>query len=105
MYKTAALEISVKGSNLCRYLIDEKGEALLSQKLFDSVCSLSEKAFLIDSPSLSKNEVASLRKEIFTQWSNVSFYLEAIFMAGYISSAQKESMLQTLNTLKKGLNI
>lgn len=103
--KSLSLDLVVKSSNLCRYLMEEKSENLISQKFFDSVCLLSECAFSLKNPLFSKNEVALLRKEAAMAADKINLYLDAIYMSGLISAAQKESMVQTLNTLKKEINI
>lgn len=105
MYKNTALDIMTKGTNLCRFLCDEKGEKLLSSKLFDSVASLSQSCYSLSNPSLSKNELASFRKTASFEWYNVNFYLDSLYMSGYISSAQKDSMTSSLENAKKEINL
>ena len=105
MYKSTALDIMTKGTNLCRFLSDEKSESLLSSKLFDSVASLCESCYSLSNPSLSKNELAAFRKNASCAWYNVSFYLDALYMAGYISAAQKDSMTSSLENAKKEINL
>ncbi len=103
--KTLSLDFAVKSSNLCRFLDYEKSETLISTRLFQAACTLSESAYSLKSPALSKAEIASLRKEASLASDRVQLYLDSLFMTGYISEAQKDSMLQSLNTLKKEINI
>ncbi len=105
MYKQTALDLSVKGSNLCRFLSDEKKEGLISQKLFDSVCELAQCCYAMDNPSLAKTDIASFRKTASITYSNIQLYLETLYITGYISAAQKDSMTNTLDTLRKEMNI
>lgn len=103
--KTLSLDFVVKSSNLCRFLSGEKSENLISGKFFDAVCLLSESVYSLKSPLLSKAETASLRKEASLSADKVQMYLDALYMTGYISEAQKDSMLHSLSTLKKEINI
>lgn len=105
MDKTAALDLTVKGARLCKFLADEKCETLISTKFFDSLCLLSRCLYTMDNPSLSKADIASFRKNAAMEYSSANLYLEALYMAGFISTAQKDSMLKTIDSVKKQLNI
>lgn len=103
--KTLSLDLIVKSSNLCRYLSAEKSENLISKKFFDSICLFSECAYSIKNPQLSKADAAALRKEATLASDRINLYLDSIYMSGFISEAQRESMTQTINILKKEINI
>ncbi|MGM9550892.1 MAG: hypothetical protein ACI3XA_01415 [Clostridia bacterium] len=103
--KTLSLDFFVKSSNLCRFLISEKSEKLISERLFNTVCLLCESAYCLKNPQLSKAEITSLRKDSILNSDKVQMYLDSLYHTGYISEAQKDSMVQSLNTLKKEINI
>ncbi len=103
--KTLSMDFVVKSSNLCSFLSSEKSENLISKKFFDAVCLLSECACSIKNPQLSKAEVGALRKDASLASDRIQMYLSALYMTGFISEAQKDSMLNSLDTLKKEINI
>ncbi|MBQ7876363.1 MAG: hypothetical protein IJ316_03650 [Clostridia bacterium] len=103
--KTLSLDFVVKSSNLCSFLSSEKSENLISKKFFDAVCLLSECAYSIKNPQLSKAETATLRKDASLASDRIQMYLNVLYMTGYLSEAQKDSMLHSLGTLKKEINI
>lgn len=103
--KTLSLDLLEKGANLCRFLSAEKGESLVSQRLFGAICSLCECCYSFKNPSLAKNEALLLRKNAALELDKAMLYLDSLCASGYISSAQKESMAKTLETLKKETNI
>ena len=103
--KMLSLDFLVKSSNLCSFLLAEKSEQLISARLFNAASLLSESAYSIKNPQLSKNETSALRKDAILASDKVFLYLNALYTAGYISEAQKDSMVQSLNTLKKEINI
>ncbi|MBQ8002046.1 MAG: hypothetical protein IJ297_01230 [Clostridia bacterium] len=94
-----------KGANLVGFLSVEKGETLISQKLFDAITAFCEGLCSLQNPAYSKAEVASLRKSASACCDRISMYLGALLSGGSISVAQKDSMLQSLDTLKKEFNI
>lgn len=104
MYKTSALDLSVKSTQLCKFLSEEKGENLISPKLFNALCQLSQACYAMDNPSLSKAETALLRKTASMEYYNANFCLDTLYISGYISQAQKESMVKTIDALKKQIN-
>ena len=97
--KTLALDFAVKSANLCRHLINDKNERLISQKLFDMSASLSGYAYSMNNPLLSKNDLASLRKETSLLGAKISLLLDMLFDSAYISEAQKQSVSRTLSAL------
>lgn len=103
--KTLSLDFVVKSSNLCSFLISEKSENLITRKFFDAVCVLSEAAYSIKNPQLSKAETANLRKDASLAADRIQMYLKSLYMACFISEAQKDSMLNSLDKLKKEINI
>ena len=104
MYHSSALDLCAKGTQLCKFLMEEKNENLVSEKLFCSICEMSKYAYAMDNPSLSKADIAAFRKSISIEYYNVMFYLETIYNLGYISVAQKDSMIKTIDSLKKQIN-
>lgn len=105
MYKSVCVDLCVKGSNLARFLSEEKNERLISEKLFSSICELAKCCYNLDNPSLSKADFAAFRKNALCEHGSILMYLETLYITGYISSAQKDSMTSTLNNLKKQANI
>ncbi len=103
--KTAALNFAVKASNLCGFLKSEKGETLIAPKLFDAATAVSECAYSLQNPSLSKNDLALLKKEASLSADKALLYLDMLYMSGCISLAQKDSMVKTLDILKKEINV
>lgn len=103
--KTAALDFAVKAANLCRFLRSEKDETLISQRLFDASVSLSECAYSLQNPALSKNDLSLLKKEAALSSDKALLCLDMLYMSGCISLAQKDSVLKTLDILKKEINI
>lgn len=103
--KALALDLLVKGTNLCRFLSGEKSEALISERFFSAVCEFTECCFSLKNPSLGKNELAALRKTASLEQDKISLYLESLYISGFISAAQKSSVVQTLDTLKKEINL
>lgn len=105
MYNQIAIDLNVKGTNLCSFLQNEKKEMLISVKLFDNITILSQSCYAMDNPSLAKTEVATLRKNATIAHSNILLHLETLYVSGFISAAQKDSMVKTLDILKKQMNI
>lgn len=103
--KTLSLDLMEKGMNLCRFLRSEKSESLISSRLFDAICTLCESCYSLKNSLLAKNELSSLRKVVSLEADKINLYLELLCSSGYISAAQKESMIKTLDTLKKETNI
>lgn len=103
--KSLALDFEVKGANLCRFLIDEKNEKLFSKKLFDTICLFTEYCVSLNSNALSKNEIALIRKNASIESEKITLHLNALYISGFISEAQKDSMIKTLDVLKKEINI
>ena len=103
--KRLSLDLMEKGTTLCRFLMEEKAEKLVSSRLFDAICSLCESCYSLSNPSFAKSELSLLRKKSSTEADRISLYLELLCSLGYISVAQKESMVKTLDTLKKETNI
>ena len=103
--KTLSLDFVVKSTNLCRFLISEKSENLITGKLFDAVCTLSECTYSLKNPHLAKAEALVLKKDAALSADKIHLYLDSLYMTGYISKAQEDSLLQSLNTLKKEINI
>ncbi len=103
--KTLAMDFVVKSSNLCSFLSSEKSENLISKKFFDAVCVLTECAYSVKNPQLSKVDVSNLRKDASLASDRIQMYLNVLYMTGYLSEAQKDSMLHSLDTLKKEINI
>ncbi len=103
--KSLSLDLLEKGTNLCRFLSDEKGESLISQRLFNAICTVCECCYSLSNPSLAKNEVSLLRKNASLEADKVTLYLDLLCASGYISPAQKESMIKTLDTFRKETNI
>ena len=95
----------VKSTNLCGFLLTEKKEELLSKRLFEACCSFSEYLSSTANPSITKAEVSSLRKSASLEADKITLYLSALFSSGFISSAQSESMLRSLDAVKKQINI
>lgn len=103
--KTAALEFAVKAANLCHFLCSEKDEKIISSKFFGAASALSEGVYSLKNPALSKNDAALLRKEAALSSDKVLLYLDMLYVSGFISLAQKDSVLKTLDLLKKEINI
>lgn len=103
--KTLSLDLMEKGSNLCRFLMGEKSESLVSARLFDAICSLCESCYSLKNPTLAKGELSALRKAVSLEADKINLYLELLCSSGYISIAQKDSILKTLDALKKETNI
>lgn len=103
--KNIAVDLLVKGSNLCRFLENEKDEHIFSKKLIDAISSLSEIVYSINSPSLTKAEVSQSRKMATLEAQKANLYLNALYISGFLSEAQKDSMQNTLSTLTKEFNI
>lgn len=105
MDKNIILDFAVKAANLCRYLQTEKGELLISQKLFDSCCALSSALYSIDDPSLSKAELSAAKKGAASAAGAALLYLDMLLSSGFISDAQKQSVIKNLTALRKAANI
>lgn len=105
MNNNMALELVVKGGNLCRYIAQEKNEELLSKKLFEAICLLSENIIAVNSSFLSKAEISVFRKNASLAGNNALLYLDAIFSSGFISAAQKDSMSSSVEAIKKEFNL
>lgn len=103
--KSLSLDLLEKGTNLCRFLSEEKGEGLISKRLFDALCNICESCYSLKNPSLAKNEITALRKNAALEFDKVALYLESLCNLSYISPAQKESMAKTLDVLKKEINL
>lgn len=103
--KSLSLDLFEKGTNLCRFLSNEKGENLISAKLFNAISVICESCYSLKNPALSKPEVSQLRKNASLEGDKVNLYLELLCTSGFISQAQKDSMAKTLDTLKKEINI
>lgn len=103
--KTLALDLMEKGTNLCRFLSLEKAESLISKRLFDAICTLCESCYSLKNPTLAKAELSNLRKACSLDCDKINLYLELLQSSGYISTAQKDSILKTLDALKKETNI
>ncbi len=103
--KTFSTEFLVKSANLCRFLCEEKGEKLFSKKLFDSSSSLCEAISSFKNPSLTKPELSSLKKSASLDCDRITLYLSCLNQSLYISSAQQDSMLRSLENIKKQFNI
>lgn len=102
---TLASDFLVKGANLCSFLAQEKGEKFITPKLFDAICTLCEYCSGLSNGTVSKTELALLRKNSSLEAGKILLHLSALYMSGCISSAQRESMQQTLDALKKDFNI
>lgn len=103
--KSLLSDFLAKGTNLVGFLADERGEKLLSQRLFSALCALCENCSSLKNPAFSKIEVASMRKTASALCDNTNLYLETLCTGGHISPAQCDSMLKSLDTLKKEFNI
>lgn len=103
--KSLSLDLLEKGTNLCRFLSREKDEVLVSERLFNSICTICECCYSLKNPTLAKTEVSALRKTAALEADKVTLYLDSLCNSGYISPAQKESMAKTLDALKKETNI
>ena len=103
--KSLSPDLLEKGANLCRFLENEKDEHLLSEKLFLAISALCECCYSLNNPTLSKADIALLRKNATLEADKTALYLNALQSGGYISPAQKESMAKTLDMLKKETNI
>ncbi len=103
--KSLLSDFLAKGTNLVGFLIDEKNENLLSQKLFSALCALCENCSSLKNPAFSKIEVAAFRKNASALCDSTNLYLETLCAGGFISPAQCDSMLKSLDTLKKEFNI
>lgn len=103
--KTVALDFAVKAANLCRFLKSEKAETLITPKLFDAATAISECVYSLQNPSLSKNDLALLKKEASLHADKALLYLDMLYMSGCISLAQKDSVVKTLDILKREINL
>ncbi len=103
--KTLSLDFLEKGTNLCRFLVKEKEEHFITKKLFEAISELCEYCYSLSNPTLSKADVALLRKNATLEADKVMLYLSSLLNGSYISPAQKESMIKTLDTLRKETNI
>ncbi len=103
--KSLIIDVLVKGANLTKFLTDEKGEKLFSEKLFSSLtnfCSMCQSSL---NPAFSKAEVSGFRKSALCEADKITLLLTALSDQGFISNAQKDSMQRTLETVKKEINI
>lgn len=103
--KSLSLDLVEKGSNLCQFLQTEKSETLLSSRFFDALCKMCESCYSLKNPSLAKAELSTLRKTASLEADKISLYLDSLLSLGYISQAQRESMVKSVDILKKEINI
>lgn len=103
--KNLAADFLVKSTNLCHFLSDEKNEKMISHRLFTACASLCEAVCSLKNNLLAKSEIASVKKCAALECDKITLHLSALFSSGYISSAQQGSMLQSLDNLKKQINI
>ena len=102
--KALALDFAVKAANLTRFLKDEKNEHTLSLAFFTSSSDLSASVYSFKNPALSKAEAAQLKKDAILLCDRLVFRLDMMLEIGYISRAQRESVLKTLDALKKNIH-
>lgn len=103
--KSLSLDLLEKGTNLCQFLQTEKAETLISSRFFDALCKMCESCYSLKNPTLAKTELSTLRKSASVEADKLYLYLDSLCSLGYISPAQRESMVKTVDILKKETNI
>ena len=102
--KAFALDFAVKAANLTRFLKDEKNEHTISSVFFTASSDLSALVYSFKNPALSKADAAQLKKDAALLSNRIVFLLDMLFEMGFISRAQRESVLKTLDALKKNIH-